>query len=386
MNNIIFKRSLEDRILSEIGKKPLLIIFGPRQVGKTTLVKKILKRYTKIKYIQMDGLIEREELENKSVEELVALFSGYELVVFDEAQTSKKIGTILKLLADNIPDVQFIATGSSSFELANKLNEPMTGRNRKFFMFPLSIAELQHSFDLFELKHQLNNLMIYGSYPEVIASDTINEKKKVVRDLSQDYLYKDLFRFGGIKMPEVFEKLVKLLALRIGSEVVFSDVAKELGVSADTVKNYIELLEKAFIIFKLHPMYTNKEKEVSKHYKIYFYDNGIRNAVLDMYDDMESRNDQGMLIENFVMAEFKKVQSEQEESRKMFFWRETSSAEIDLVISDVLHKNNDCYEIKWKKEARLPKAFSNKYASNSFAVINKENVVDFFLKHNFNLV
>src|SRR3990167_5716525 len=294
-----YLRTIFNQLYENIGKKPILVLYGARQVGKTTLIKSILTKFSNTLYLQGDDPKEAMLLEHRSAKELSDLVSGYELTVIDEAQRVKDIGVTLKLIADNVKDVRVIATGSSSFELANKLNEPLTGRNRKFYLYPLSIKEVVDAYGKREVSKELDSAMTFGLYPAIVNATSREEKAILIKELSVDYLFKDLFLFGDIRNSFAFEKLVKLLALRIGSEISYTELAKEVGVSRDTIYNYVNLLEQAFIVFRLTPLFTNKTKEVNKSHKIYFYDTGMRNALIGNADPIDIRPDKGAIFENF---------------------------------------------------------------------------------------
>ncbi len=298
-----YVRTIFHQLYENIGKKPILVLYGARQVGKTTLIKSILGQFSHTLYLQGDDPKDALLLEHRSAKELLELMSGYELVVIDEAQRVKDIGITLKLIADNSEQVRVIATGSSSFELANKLNEPLTGRNRKFYLYPLSIKEIADVHGKLSVGKELDSYMTFGMYPAIVNTSSREEKAILIKELTGDYLFKDLFLFGDIRNSFAFEKLVKLLALRIGSEISYSELAKEVGVSRDTIYNYVNLLEQAFIIFRLTPLYTNKTKEINKSHKIYFYDVGIRNALIGNVDPIDIRPDKGAIFENFFIAE-----------------------------------------------------------------------------------
>jgi predicted AAA+ superfamily ATPase len=372
-----YERTIYSKILENIGKKPILVLYGARQVGKTTLIKTILENFSKTLYLQGDDPKDAAQLEHRSSVELSQLVSGYELVVIDEAQRIKDIGITLKLIADNVKDAKMIATGSSSFELANKLSEPLTGRNRKFYLYPLSIRELVNAYGKLNIVKELETYMTFGMYPKIVASESIAEKAVLIKELAGDYLFKDLFMFGDIRNSFAFEKLIKLLALRIGSEISYSELAKEVGVSRETILNYINLLEQAFIIFRLTPLYTNKTKEINKRHKIYFYDIGIRNAILNNTDSLELRGDKGATFENFFIAEKIKEREYAGRTSGIHFWKSRSGSEIDFV--EVLGSKIEAYECKWKEKVTAPKVWTTTYPTASFECINFDNIVEYFL-------
>lgn len=362
--------------MDNIGKKPIIVLYGARQVGKTTLIKSILKNFTKTLYLQGDDPKDALLLEHRSADELAEIVSGYELVVIDEAQRIKDIGITLKLIADNVKDAKVIASGSSSFELANKLSEPLTGRNRKFYLYPLSLKELIEAYGKINIKKELDTYLTFGLYPKIAATESRAEKALLMKELAGDYLFKDLFMFGDIRNSFAFEKLIKLLALRVGSEISYNELAKEVGISRETVLNYINLLEQAFIIFRLTPLYTNKTKEINKSHKIYFYDVGIRNALLNNTDPMELRPDKGAIFENFFIAEKVKTREYSGRTSEIHFWKSRSGSEIDFVeVSSGVIK---AFECKWQGIVKAPRAWSETYQGSSFACINIENIVENF--------
>ncbi len=375
-------RTVFNQIYENIGKKPILVLYGARQVGKTTLIKSIMAKFSKPLYLQGDDPKEALLLEHRSAKELSELVSGYELVVIDEAQRVKDIGTTLKLIADNVADAKVIATGSSSFELANKLNEPLTGRNRKFYLYPLSIKEVVDAYGKIQVGKEIDSYLTFGMYPAIVNAVSREEKALLVKELSADYLFKDLFLFGDIRNSFAFEKLVKLLALRIGSEISYTELAKEVGVSRETIYNYVNLLEQAFIVFRLTPFYTNKTKEINKNHKIYFYDVGIRNALIGNTDSIDIRPDKGAIFENFFIAEKIKERAYSMRSSDIHFWRNRQGSEIDFIESMHSDKEVFAYECKWKENVAAPSSFKTTYPNAHFECITTENIVAHFFQNN----
>lgn len=375
-----YNRTIYSQILANIGKKPILVLYGARQVGKTTLLKSILAKFSKTLYLQGDDPKDALLLEHRSARELTELVTGYELVAIDEAQRVQDIGVTLKLIADNVKEPRVIATGSSSFELANKLNEPLTGRNRKFYLYPLSIGETVDAYGKIQVVKELDSLLTFGMYPEIVNAATREEKATLVKELAGDYLFKDLFLFGDIRNSFAFGKLVKLLALRIGSEISYTKLAKEVGISRDTIYNYINLLEQAFIIFRLLPLYTNKTKEINKSHKIYFYDLGIRNALIGNTDPIELRPDKGAIFENFFIAEKIKERAYSARTSEIHFWRSRQASEIDFVETNNANKEVFAYECKWKEKVTAPISFKTAYPHAHFDCITSKNIVEHFVK------
>ncbi len=374
-----YARTIFTQLHENIGKKPILVLYGARQVGKTTLIKSILARFSNTLYLQGDDPKDAILLERRSAKELSELVSGYELVVIDEAQRVKDIGITLKLIADNVESVRVIATGSSSFELANKLNEPLTGRNRKFYLYPLSIKEVVVAYGKVDVGKKLDSYMTFGMYPAIVNAESREDKAILIRELAGDYLFKDLFLFGDIRNSFAFEKLVKLLALRIGGEISYTELAKEAGVSRDTIYNYINLLEQAFIVFRLMPLYTNKTKEINKSHKIYFYDVGIRNALIGNTDPIDIRPDKGAIFENFFIAEKIKERAYGVRSSDIHFWRNRQGSEVDFVESINPSKEIFAYECKRKEKTTVPVSFKTAYPHAHFECITTENIVSHFI-------
>ncbi len=373
-----YVRTIFDQLLKNIGKKPILVLYGARQVGKTTLIKSIMSRFSHTLYLQGDDPKDAILLEHRSAKELAELVSGYELVVIDEAQRIKDIGITLKLIADNVKQARVVASGSSSFELANKLSEPLTGRNRKFYLYPLSISEVVTAYGKIEVGKNLDSYLTFGMYPAIVNAVSREEKAILVKELAGDYLFKDLFLFGDIRNSFAFEKLVKLLALRIGSEISYTELAKEVGVSRDTIYNYVNLLEQAFIIFRLTPFYTNKTKELNKSHKIYFYDLGIRNALIGNTDPIDIRPDKGAIFENFFVAEKIKERAYAMRSSNIHFWKNRQGSEMDFVESANAGKEIFAYECKWKAIIKTPFSFKTSYPHAHFQCITIENIVAYF--------
>ncbi|MEK7619330.1 MAG: ATP-binding protein [Patescibacteria group bacterium] len=373
-----YQRILFGQVYENIGKKPILVLYGARQVGKTTLIKSLMSKFSHSLYLQGDDPKDALLLEHRSGTELSELIFGYDLVVIDEAQRVKDIGITLKLIADNNDGARVIATGSSSFELANKLNEPLTGRNRKFYLYPLSIKEILDVNGKIFAGKELDSFMTFGLYPAIVNAPSREEKALLIKEIAGDYLFKDLFLFGDIRNSFAFEKLVKLLALRIGSEISYSELAKEVGVSRDTIYNYVNLLEQAFIVFRLTPLYTNKTKEINKSHKIFFYDTGIRNALIGNSDPIDIRPDKGAIFENFFIAEKIKERAYTMRSSDIHFWRNRQGSEIDFVESMHSRKEIFAYECKWKDGVTAPLSFKTTYPKAHFNSITTENILDHF--------
>ncbi len=374
---LIFQRENYVPILQKLFKNKIIIIYGPRQAGKTTLCKEIQKKYPDSKILTCDDPNIANNLEPKSVEEILKYFDNKKLIIIDEAQRVENIGLTLKLLVDAHPEIQIIATGSSSFDLANKVNEPLTGRNWKFYLFPLSLKELSVTYGA-ELKSKLEDLLIFGSYPEIVSAQ--ENKKEILKNLASDYLYKDLLSYEGIRKPRTLFDLLRLLALNVGNEVSYSKIASDLSISRETVRSYIGILEQAFIIFTLPPLHKHKSKEISRLNKIYFYDNGIRNALLDSFKQLEKRNDVGALFENFFMSEKMKQHYYRNSENKMYFWRTKQGQEIDLVEEYRGGEEYKIFECKWQDRAsKIPPMWQKEYRNFEMKLVHKDNLLDYFL-------
>jgi len=364
------------QIEEKLFQKKIIILYGARQVGKTTLTKSIIEKYKdKSLYLNADESDVHYNLENKTSSELKNFIGSKKLVIINEAQRIINISLTLKLLIDNYPDIQIIATGSSSFDISNKIIEPLTGRKFEFHLYPISMKEMVQNFNLIDEKRLLEDRIIYGIYPEILLLDQ-DKKETHLKLLAQSYLFKDIFQFDEMKNTHIFEKLLQALALQIGSEVSFTEIARSLEIDQKTVQRYIDILEKAFIIFRLPPLFSNKRKELRKLRKIYFYDTGIRNLnPLSLRQDQ----DKGGLWENFLICErMKYLQSIQKDPLK-YFWRSQSGKEINYV--EEINGKFEAYEFKYshKKNVTISKIFSENYSPTLFKVINKDNWSEFVL-------
>ena len=380
MNEI--RRDLQSILDSKLGKGKAIILIGPRQVGKTTLLKKMLAaadQNNQVQYWNCDEGDVRAMLSEVSTARLKSLIGSSRLIVIDEAQRVQNIGLTLKLIHDNFPDLQLAVTGSSSLDLSNTINEPLTGRKFEYNLFPFSTNELVLHTSLLEERRQLENRLVYGLYPDVVNNP--GDEKEILSNIVSSYLYKDVFEFQDVRKPAVIEKLVQALALQIGSEVSFNELGNLLGIDTLTVQRYVDLLEKAYVIFHLHSYSRNVRNELKKSIKIYFYDNGIRNAVIANYAPCELRNDLGALWENFLISERVKNNAFHNRSAKYYFWRTTQKQEIDFIEEGdgVL----SAFEFKYnpnKGSAKCPLTFVKNYPEISFTVITKENYTDFVTK------
>lgn len=378
---IRFKRTVEDPLKRALFKGKVVILYGARQVGKTTLVKKILDDYRDLRpvYINADeGDYKRLLNDAETSTALKQIVGDSPLVVIDEAQRVKDIGLKLKLLVDNFPNQQIIATGSSSFELSSKIVEPLTGRALEFWLYPLSVEELLLSWDRVMLNRMLESLLIFGSYPGVVTTTPNEYKEFLVKEISSNYLYKDILKFNNLNSSELVVKLLSALALQIGNEVSFRELGQLLGLDRRTVENYVELLEKAFVIFRLGPYSHNQRKELGKLRKIYFYDTGVRNSLINNLNPLSLRDDVGRLWENFIVSEWKKKEVSMMDKRPLYFWRTYDKQEIDLV--DSSGGGLKSFEIKWNNEKeKPPKAWGDLYPNASWSLINNKNFLDYLV-------
>lgn len=368
-------RIIEQLIKNDFGRGKIIVLMGARQVGKTTLFDSVVSGSSNVLRLNCDNYDDRSDLENKTSTELRQLMGNHEVVIIDEAQRAKNIGLSLKMLADLKLPMQILVTGSSSLTLANEINEPATGRLIEYNLFPLSLVELMQQTSPREEKRLLEQRMIYGLYPEVVT--TPGDAKRILVNLANNYLYRDLLEYRGVKKPEVLQKLVRALALQIGSEVSYNELSRTVGVDKATVESYIDLLEKCFVVFRLPAYSSNLRSEIKRGRKIYFYDNGIRNALLSNFAPLELRDDVGMLWENMMVSERIKRNSYSRSYAQMYFWRTQQQQEVDLI--EEQDGRLTAFEFKWntKKKAKLPKTFIDNYPNTDFKVISPDNYVEF---------
>lgn len=372
------KRILEDIIKQDLFKNKAIIIYGARQVGKTTLVNAIVNKLNRpTLLLNGDNADTRELFSNFSASKFASAAGNNEIIVLDEAQRIADSGLVIKIINDNYKNIQLIVTGSSSFELSNRIKEPITGRKFEYFLHPLSFEELVLHNGYMAEKGMLEQRLIYGSYPEVALSS--NNKPRILKMLASDYLYKDLLILGEIRKPVLLEKILKALALQLGNEISLNELSQLLESDKGTIEKYIDLLEKAYIIFRLNGLNRNVRNEIKKGKKIYFYDNGIRNAVIGNFLPLSSRNDTGALWENFLISERYKLLSVRNDDVKTYFWRTTQKQEIDYIEE----RRGSFYacEFKWNplKKAYLSGTFLNAYPGTTFKTISPENMHEFLL-------
>lgn len=375
----MYTRDLQSIIQERCFQGKAIILLGARQVGKTTLLKKIIQeQQAKSLYLNCDEPQTVTTLTNCNLKELQMVVGASKFVVIDEAQKVDNIGLTLKLIVDNMPDVQVIATGSSAFELRNCLNEPLTGRKYEYHMFPISSKEIYQSSGYIDLKGGLETRLIYGSYPDILnhASDA----RELLCMLTDSYLYKDILATDNLRKPDVLDKLLRALAFQVGSEVSYNELAQAVGTDSKTVERYIELLEKCYIIFRLHGLSRNLRNELKKAKKIYFYDNGVRNAVIQQFAPLELRNDAGALWENFFISERIKRNHYQQNYCNIYFWRTKSQLEIDYI--EEQNGQMTAFEMKWnpkKSNTSIPDAFLKAYDVKETVVITPENYLEYLL-------
>ena len=354
-------RLIEKQIKERLFKGKLIIIYGARQVGKTTLAKKILADYGEDgTYFNCELLSVQKGLSEPEAEKLKKFLGNYKIILLDEAQNIPNIGKILKIIVDTYPEIQIIATGSSSFDLAQKISEPMTGRTFTFILYPISLQEINQQENLFSVEAKLENLLRFGSYPEILSLGE-NESIERLQEISSKYLYKDVLSFEGLKKSSLVRNLLELLALQLGNEVSYNELAVNLGVDRLTVQKYIDILEQSFVIFKLRAFSRNLRKEITKSIKVYFYDLGIRNSLIENYNPLDIRNDVGALWENFCILERKKNNDAEFNFVNSYFWRTYDQKEIDYIEESGGKIRG--FEFKWneKKKFKAPKDFILKY-------------------------
>lgn len=372
----MIKRYLEDIIRRNLYKGKALIILGARQTGKTTLINKFYKENREDAiFLNCDEPHVRNALSDATTVRLRSLLGIRKVVFIDEAQRVENIGLTLKLITDNLKEKQLIVTGSSSLDIANVVNEPLTGRKFEYFLYPVSFGEWSEYQTILEAHASLERILRFGMYPDVLMNP--GEEVQILQNLAGSYLYKDILAFKDIRKPALLEKLLQALALQLGNEVSYSELANHLQVDKQTVERYIHLLEKAFIIFRLNPFSRNLRKEIGKMRKIYFWDLGIRNALISNFNPVDLRQDRGALWENFLVTERLKCNHYQQHYANYFFWRTYQQQEIDFIeeYGGKLH----AYEFKWKadRKAKFPKAFLDAYPGSETTIITPDNYWEF---------
>ena len=368
----MIQRLLIQKLKRISGQGKAVIILGARQVGKTTLLNEITAGVKDKLILNGDEPDIRDMLSKINSERLWSIFSGHRFVLIDEAQMIPDIGLCLKLITDRIKEIELYVTGSSSLDLANRINEPLTGRKIEYQLFPLSFGEMLNHHGLIKEKRLLVQRLVFGYYPEVVT--TPGREVQLLKELASSYLYKDILSFGLIKKPVILDKLLRALALQVGSEVSFMELAQIVGADKETVERYVDLLEKAFIVFRLNALSRNVRNEIKKGKKIYFWDNGIRNAIIGNFLSWESRSDKGAIWENFIVSERVKHLSYNDFYGNLFFWRTTQQQEIDLIEEkDGVYSVFE-FKVNSYKKAKIPLTFSKSYPVSSFKTICLETV------------
>jgi len=383
MTTQIMPKTWIKRFYNDLGSllepNRVLVIYGPRRVGKTSLLNNFLAT-TKLKYKLDfgDNIRTQEILGSQDFKRIIEYVAGYELLVLDEAQQIPNIGMGLKIIVDQVPGVMVIATGSSSFDLAQQVGEPLTGRKKTVTLYPIAAQELLSQQNKYGLKENLEELMVFGSYPAVLTATDEKKKKELLKEIIDSYLLKDILALEQVKAPRILLDLLKLLAFQIGNQVSLTELATQLQINAKTVARYLDLLEKSFVIKRLDGFRRNLRQEVTAKSKYYFYDTGIRNAVISQFNDIGNRNDVGQLFENYVLMERTKKCAYQEIWTNQYFWRTYDQQEIDLIEEGggQLHG----YEFKWGgKEKRAPRSWTETYSHSHYQIINRDNYLDFIV-------
>jgi len=369
----MIQRLIKSVIENKFGKGKAIVLIGPRQVGKTTLIRSILKNSTYL-FLDGDDPTVRELLNTPNTEQLKAIIGNNTLVFIDEAQRINNIDLTLKLITDQFKKVQLLVSGSSAFEIKNLTNEPLTGRKWQYYLYPISWQEFEKNKTYLKAIQQLEHRLIYGMYPDVI--NNLGDESEILKTLTDSYLYKDILAFNTIKKPEVLEKLLRALAYQMGQEVSYNELSKLLGIDKNTVNSYIDILESSYVIFKLSSFSKNLRNEIKRNQKIYFYDNGIRNAIISDFRPLENRQDKGALWENFLISERLKFNAYNKNLTRNYFWRTTAQQEIDYI--EEYNQNISAFEFKWsaKSKVKIPKTFERTYQTK-VAVIDKNNFRDF---------
>lgn len=366
-------RDLAKNLEEKWNKGKVIVLIGPRQVGKTTLINFILKDKDYL-FLDGDDNTVADILANANTENLKSIIGNYKYVFIDEVQRIPNIGLKLKIMVDQIKDVQVIVSGSSSLDINNVTQEPLTGRKFEFQMFPVSWQEFENSVGYIKAQQQLEIRLLYGMYPDVI--NNFGAEYEILKNLVSSYLYKDILALAGIRKSDVLEKILRALALQVGSEVSYNEIAQLVGVDKNTVNNYINLLEKSYVVFRLTSFSKNIRNEIKANKKIYFYDNGVLNMLIGNFTTFQLRQDKGALWENFLVSERMKQLSYKQSIAKSYFWRTTTQQEIDYVETNA--DEVAAFEFKWatNKKVKLPKSFMDAY-NPSFLVVNKDNFREF---------
>lgn len=377
----VVKRAIKSQLENLLDKNKVLLVLGTRRIGKTFLINTIHKNYDNpVVILNGEDFDVQELLKKRTAANYKRIIGSAKLLILDEAQVIPEIGKTLKFMIDSIPGLTVLATGSSSFDLLNKAGEPLTGRQIQFNLYPLSQLELKETETYLETVQNLEERLIYGSYPELLQLNTYTEKSDYLQQLIQSYLLKDILAFEGIRQSDKVIRLLRLIAYQVGSEVSYNELGGQLGISKNTVENYLDLLSKVFIIYRLSAYSTNQRKEVSKSSKWYFFDNGIRNAIINDFRLPDLRNDIGTLWENYIISERIKRNSYLKENVQHYFWRNYNQQEIDLI--EIKEGKTSAYEFKYSpaKKVKIPTAFATAYPKATFERISRDNYLDWITK------
>ena len=383
----MYQRILLESVISALNRHKIVIIYGTRQVGKTTLSKQVVEHYKQdfnletnsIFWADGDQLETQAALSSQNLKTLLSYIGKIRLLVVDEAQRIENIGINLKILYDNLPDLRILVTGSSSLDLANKTSEPLTGRSLEFFLTPLSFKELVQQESIFSLKYNIENLLIYGTYPHIYGLKSNKDKVQDLKNLSSNYLYKDILTWENIRKSDKLTKILKYLAVHIGGQISIHDIATKLEISSQTVEKYIDLLEKTFVICRLNAYSTNPATEISKSIKIYFWDLGVRNSFIQNLNSFDSRDDIGGIWENFCVIERMKKNINAGIFANYYFWRNYNQNEVDLI--EERDGKLIGFEFKYNKKTITKGSynFSKSYPNSTLELINKDNIDDFLI-------
>ncbi len=368
----MFTRTIENSIKEKVNSGKAVVVVGARQVGKTTLLNEILKDKAFL-FLDADDPATRSLLQSPTTEQIRTIIGNYKYVFLDEAQRIPGIGLTLKIITDQFKDVQLFVSGSSSFDLGNQLNEPLTGRKWEYELFPVSWEEYENTIGVIKSEQQLENRLLYGMYPEVL--NNAGRERETLKNLVNSYLYRDILAFTDIRRPEVLEKLLQALALQLGNEVNYNELSQLVEINKVTVQKYIEILEKGYIVFRLNSFSRNIRNEIKHNRKIYFIDNGIRNMIIGNFASMDLRTDKGALWENFLVSERRKQNLYKDTFAKMFFWRTKQQQEIDYI--EEKDGQITGFEFKWHgKKAKLPQSFIDTYKAEGH-IIDRSNFREF---------
>jgi len=380
MKEVYIPQKLLEKIKKSIEPNKVIVVYGPRRCGKTTLLKKFLEQ-TNEDYlsVQGDDIFIKEDLGSQSIEKLKKFIGKYKLLIIDEAQKIPNIGLNLKLIVDSIEGIKILVSGSASFDLYQQVGEPLTGRKMTFCLYPLSQIEFSKIEKFHETKANLESRLIFGSYPEAVLAEDNQKRIYYLKELISSYLYKDILELDGLKHSDKIVKILQLLSFQIGNEVSYSEIGSQIGLNKKTVERYLDLLEKVFVIFKLRGLSRNPRKEISKSPKYYFYDLGVRNALIGNFNPINIRNDVGLLWENYLIYERLKKQEYSSIYANNYFWRTYTQKEVDFV--EEREGKLFGYEFKWGKDKSVkePKEWRQTYSNAEYKIINPENYLEFIL-------